>query len=168
MENMKNRIYKFRAWDTINKEYIEHVPEKEYMIDEEDWDHHDLDEAGGFYPGNIFSHFAFTNKDEDRIIFEQYTGLKDKNEKEIFEGDIVKAKRSHSTALVQSDKNSYKVDLVEDGEEIGLIFWASYFFSFSVSFEHIRYDDCDNLINNSSRYEVIGNINENSELLKKL
>lgn len=80
-----NREIKFRAWDTKNKQFINHVPEKEYMIDSDCWDHHDLDEAGGLYPHSVFQHFSFN----DRIIFQQNTTVHDKNKKEIYEGDKI-------------------------------------------------------------------------------
>ncbi len=33
---------KFRAWDTKNKQWLDYIPVKEYMLDCEEWDHHDL------------------------------------------------------------------------------------------------------------------------------
>lgn len=86
----------------------------------------------------------------------QYTGLKDKTGKEIYDGDVVKVDRCR---VVDGE-------LVETGIETGNVFWADYFYQYRVSFDHIRYDDYEALMDNDDRYEVIGNIYENPELIK--
>ena len=64
------REIKFRAWDKINKEMLEDYPAPD--------DYGDIN--------NIFYSWA------DEYIPLQYTGLKDKNGKEIYEGDVLKYK----------------------------------------------------------------------------
>ena len=75
----------------------------------------------------------------DRLVLMQFTGLKDKKGKEIYEGDILKVGRYQTT--VQWDKFEHEYGYFEG---VGL-----------------RIDD----YNNKSS-EIIGNIYENPELLR--
>lgn len=76
-----NREIKFRVWDVGNKEMLE-VQE--------------LDFESTFYGGRIAIRPDQYNDyfDTEDMILMQYTGLKDKNGKEIYEGDIIRIKNS--------------------------------------------------------------------------
>lgn len=102
-------------------------------------------------------------KAQDDFIIERSTGLVALDGAEIFEGDVVKVKRCH-TKSIEKQKGVFGVELIEDGLWIGEILFI--FPSFCISFEHLRYDDIENMLNNSDRIEVIGNINQNRELLQ--
>lgn len=125
------REIKFRAWDKVNKCY-----------------YHDVQNA---YDETIGDSFQDVLQNEDLVV-EQYTGLKDKNGVEIYEGDIVEIK-SHL----------YK-------DIIGIVKFWEFNSSFSVIKNSKEFDmptclsaTIDGFIN----YEVIGNIHEQPELLEK-
>jgi len=77
----------------------------------------------------------------------QWTGLKDKNEKDIYEGDIVKF-------LWKDSENSYE-------ECVGQVFFKNGIFYFDNDYMFAA-NDC-NFMQNS--LEIVGNIFENPELL---
>lgn len=84
---------------------------------------------------------------------EQYTGLTDKNGTKIFEGDIVK---------------EYLESLKEIGFNKGFDFGKVFWYSKDVQFlrtSKVFIDDAA-ILSDSHKYEVIGNIHDNPELLE--
>ena len=124
------REIKFRVWDTENKEML--------RVQE-------LDFEDTFYGGRLSIRTEQYNDyfDIEDMILMQYTGLHDKNEKEIYEGDIVK---------------SFFVDTDEAGNEI-----------YKYYIMEVKYDEilCSYKIDKFMNLEVIGNIYENKELLNE-
>lgn len=88
----------------------------------------------------------------DEVTIMQSTGLKDKNGKEIFEGDIVTD--GHTTGDIKNHPTLgfYMVD------ENGVERWFS---------DHATIEDFEEDVETAARIlEIIGNIYENSELIK--
>lgn len=95
---------------------------------------------------------VFSPYENVEFIIQQYTGLKDKNDKKIFEGDILR---------INTFISEVKFGRYSDGEGYGHLGW------FLLNKENIKYslgpDECDSFIYPG---EIIGNNRENPELLK--
>lgn len=133
-------IQKFRAWDKPNKIMLDVIAInfslREITADIEN--------------RKIYPELDYWWKETDipfsEIVLMQYTGLKDKNGVEIFEGDIIDVgTRIPFLNKIQKDEETGYFKLVPIDKR-----WAESYFT---SFE------------DKSRYEVIGNIYENKELL---
>ncbi len=133
------REIKFRAWDKKRKEWI------------------DLYACPLVLFGNGVGHILFDIGDEnfndeiiklEDVILVQYTGLKDKSGKEIYEGDIVKLEADFGTE-----------NYIAEWENVYLRFS---FKSINPSKVNMRVFKEESVL----RAEIIGNIYENPELIK--
>ena len=81
----------------------------------------------------------------------QYTGLQDKNNKEIYEGDIVRWPVGFRTALN---------DAVVEWHPEGTIGWNKRLLKVKIEYTYFP-------LNSNDNQEIIGNIHDNPELLKE-
>lgn len=136
---MKREI-KFRAWHKEHKEM--EYPNKEFKKDFDYWDG-----CKGTKLGMINSLLR-----NDDIVLMQFIGLKDRNEIDIYEGDILKEEISN----IEDGDHSFRYYTVCFGEQNGRLQY--YLKSFGVGV----------YIDNFRIREVCGNIHQNPELLKYL
>lgn len=138
---MKDR-FKFRAWDIEEKKmnYFQNKRGMQYNNDEirisNGWDGYDNPKYWGEDDEDYVDR-------TDKYILMQSTGLKDRNGKLIYEGDIVKV-------------SGYGV------EGIFKMFWEDVTAQFAIN---VYESDC--FEHSQSVMEVIGNIYENKELLEE-
>ena len=132
------REIKFRAWDKKLKALRYFTNPKDgllyqdgEMIVSSGWDSYDMP--------------TFDEPDNDRYILMQYTGLKDKNGKEIYEGDIIQWAEEHHG----------KREVIRWSNEESA--WVCY-----------NPTDCGSWLSGISDIgKVIGSIHENPELLER-
>ena len=151
------RTIKFRVWDKAINKMVTQENVKEFLDKtiSKKWEDEFPYSSDEWYPAyEILTIFDYLKEFQERTIkryepsenrfdIMQYTGLHDKNGKEIYEEDIVK---------------SFFVDTDEAGNEI-----------YKYYIMEVKYDEilCSYKIDKFMNLEVIGNIYENKELLNE-
>ena len=134
-------IPRYRAWYVLAEEMINEILMISFVRKEI---------IGKFSDGSTSVPLTFEDeRNGEDVIRMQSTGLRDKNDKEIFEGDILACKT--------------------DDEVINLnVFWDEEHALFM--FESKKYNEQEPLAelveNNTYPFEIIGNVHENPELLE--
>ena len=138
------REIKFRAWDDDEKEMIE------YFSNDNNYQLLQTEE------GNIFCGGYMRNEDWQEPVLMQFTGLKDKNGKEIYEGDIFKFDDSCLYTVIWKEKECLFYGKGDKGDKYG---------EFTYYFTCLNTPYHKNIFDNQCL--IIGNIHENPELLKQ-
>lgn len=139
------REIKFRAWD---KKYNVMIQAESFQRDQM-W----ISGIGEVFEIGEWSDYGGGGKTEDdcsdQYILMQYTGLKDKNGKEIYEGDIISTDLDRPFNIVVFRNGAFMFQCHDNGKDY-------YDYMFSVDEESDRWE----------YGEVIGNIYDTPELLK--
>lgn len=126
---------RFRAWDVLAEKMIDEILMISFVRKEI---------IGKFSDGSTSVPLKFEDeRNGEDVILMQSTGFKDKNDKEIFEGDVLGTKDGLLNGVVE-----YRSDL-------GM--WTN---------SLISYNNFERLCNVANSREIIGNIYENPELLE--
>lgn len=126
-----NREIKFRVWDNQEKEMREVAMLR--------WEDGRLSRIAGYWKGTRNNGWTDYDPAENKYELMQFTGLTDKNRKEIYEGDIVKWR------------------YMEEGR--GVVKYSDDYASYE-PFNQLRWEAV------SKTFEIIGNVFENPNLLK--
>jgi uncharacterized phage protein (TIGR01671 family) len=133
------REIKFRVWDTKQGKFLVN-PKVEFTHETKSW--------GKEFYLEISEDWFAEDYDPRRYIFLQATGIKDKNGKEIYEGDILRHKQKNSFGKYFENFYSVEWSLLVGYDDPGV--------GYQLNPEEIN--DFE---------EVVGNIYENPELLNK-
>lgn len=140
------RPIKFRIWEITQQKMVYETPHVAVTIDGRP---RFISEREALIEGKFWP--------EDLFVLEQFTGLKDRNVKDIYEGDILRIAEWNGTEVVFT--------------QTGKVYWDPYACRFSIATDGGRgriselNTSTNGLLSEQSRDEVVGNVHENPDLL---
>lgn len=148
-----DREKKFKAWDKNKKKFDENVV---YIYETF---YYYLGSCNESNNKNIIELEYIDNQEDFELV--QFTGLKDKNKVEIYDGDIVEF----------TQDESYQTDCGTEYEtyiDVGVIKFNETRCGYDIWVEAGEYwaEDVEDVFNYDENFKVIGNIYENPELLE--
>jgi uncharacterized phage protein (TIGR01671 family) len=136
------RTLKFRAWHPEWKRFV--YFDQLHLF----WDTH----AGGYrLVSNQETNETYCQFDPSQVTIQQFTGLKDKNEQEIYEGDILQIPDEEVENCVRSP--------------YGHVWFGEHSAEYMVSYNHLYSEVADQLWNRNHDSVVVGNIHQNPEFI---
>ena len=154
------RTLKNRAWDTANKRWATESDFKEVGL----FVNYYIDGSGKFELQADVNECGY-----GRFEIVEFTGLHDKNGKEIYEGDVVLIPSGTSTVIVDHNLGDEYSVYKKNEPKIGVVEFVKGSFRLNKPGDKsVNYYGVINYTGQAYNYliEVIGNIYENPELLK--
>lgn len=134
-----SRVLKFRIWDKKKNKFVHENRDKDYLLDFE---------GNIVFPDTVGE--LHKRVDFCHLIIQQFTGLSDKNGVEIYEGDILENNLNHP---------DYK---------FGTIIFDEIYSLFGIKYDGLTRTVKTDKYECASRFEVVGNLFQNPELLEKI
>lgn len=130
------REIKYRAWDSANSRFI---TDGDIYISQ-----------NGLVFGGDLGNLPLVDITNYDVVISQYTGLKDKNGKEIYEGDIISTDLSRPFLIVEFRNGAFMYQCHDNDQDY---------------YDHMEPAFTD-VVETTKYHEVIGNIYQNSDLLE--
>ncbi|EAL4082832.1 hypothetical protein DFW61_10885 [Campylobacter coli] len=160
---MKLKDFDFRIWDNIEKKYIK-TPHGLYI---ENTEHNDASSysriIGNYEQRSFYIDYPFNDRNneyydnEESLLIELFTGLYDKNGKKIYEGDILENEEFEELYLITRNDIVYNIPEIEIYRKNIKGQLYKYKKNADISFFKS--------IPSNKYMEIVGNINENKDLI---
>lgn len=162
---MKLKDFDFRIWDNIEKKYVK-TPHGLYI---ENTEHNDASNCnriiGNYEQRSFYIDYPFNDRNntycdnEESLLIELFTGFYDKNGKKIYEGDILENEEFAELYLIT--RNDIVYNIIEIAIYRKNIKGQLYKYTKNADISFFKSMP-------SNKYmEIVGNINENKDLLEE-
>ncbi|MCG0602624.1 prophage Lp2 protein 26 [Lactiplantibacillus plantarum] len=147
-------MIKFRAWDKVQKVMM---VSRDVQADSD---------GNIFYVEAMGPDGEYDEGDLDVFKLEQFTGLKDVNGKEIYEGDVLILSRDEPKTYIYDDEDNLKPKIIMPKTVIETAPVTKYTGTFGVSVKGV-FLTLREVDKGQQNIEIIGNVHENPELVEE-